>query len=84
MQAAIALQSSLTEVKWSFCSFSGKSNIGVTAWAISECMCVIARPIGREGRDCAHIIGIRLSLNTRVHVSVGVYMYLHSVCMHIT
>ena len=33
MQAAITMQSSLTEVKWSFCSFSGKSNIGVTACA---------------------------------------------------
>ena len=30
MRAAMSLQNSLTEVEWSACSFSGKSDIGVT------------------------------------------------------
>ena len=37
MRAAMALQSSLTEVKWSGCSFDGKSTIGVTVLVCCEC-----------------------------------------------
>ena len=37
MRAAMALQSSLTEVEWSGCSFDGKSTIGVTVLVCCEC-----------------------------------------------
>ena len=33
VRAAMALQSSLTEVEWSYCNFRSKSNIGVTVLA---------------------------------------------------
>ena len=37
MRAAMAPQSSLTEVKWKECSFNGKSTIGVTVPVSCEC-----------------------------------------------
>ena len=37
MRAAMALQSSLTEVKWRVCSFDGKLTIGVTVLVCCEC-----------------------------------------------
>ena len=37
MRAAMALQSSLTEVEWSYCSFDGKSTNGVTVLVCCEC-----------------------------------------------
>ena len=37
MRAAMALQSSLTEVEWKKCSFDGKSSIGVTVLVCCEC-----------------------------------------------
>ena len=38
VRAAMALQSSLTEVEWSSCSFRSKSNIGVTVLVCGVCM----------------------------------------------
>ena len=54
VRAAMALQSSLTEVEWSSCSFSSKSDIGVTVlaccvWCVHGC---VVRDRGRGGRDC--------------------------------
>ena len=54
VRAAMALQSSLTEVKWKCCSFRSKSNIGVTVLACCV-LCVhgcVVRDRGRGGRDC--------------------------------
>ena len=44
MWAALALQSSLTEVEWSYCSFDGKSTIGVTVLVC--CVCGICMSVG--------------------------------------
>ena len=54
VRAAMALQSSLTEVKWSLCSFRSKSDIGVTVlvccvWCVHGC---VVRDRGKGGRDC--------------------------------
>ena len=38
VRAAMALQSSLTEVEWRRCSFDGKSDIGVTVLVCGICM----------------------------------------------
>ena len=44
MRAAMALQSSLTEVEWSYCSFNGESTIGVTVLVC--CVCGICMGVG--------------------------------------
>ena len=44
MRAAMAPQSSLTEVEWSWCSFDGKSTIGVTVLVC--CVCGICMGVG--------------------------------------
>ena len=81
--AAMALQSSLTEVKWIECSFRSKSNIGVTVlaccvWCVHGC---VVRDRGRRGRDCVCVLCIQLSWCAWVHVCVHVFeMYLHCVC----
>ena len=50
MRAAMALQSSLTEVEWRQCGFRRKSNIGVAVLVCCVCgMCVSVRIEG-EGR----------------------------------
>ena len=53
VRAAMALQSSLTEVKWSYCRFRSKSDFGVTV--LARCVwcvhgCVVRDRTG--GRDC--------------------------------
>ena len=78
VRAAMALQSSLTEVKWSSCIFRSKSDIGVTVlaccvWCVHGC---VVRDRGRGGRDCVCIM--RTSC---MFVCVRVFkMYLHCVC----
>ena len=49
VRAAMALQSSLTKVKWTYCDFIGKSDIGVTmlAWCVHGC---VMRDRGKGGR----------------------------------
>ena len=64
VRAAMALQSSLTEVEWSYCSFSGKSDIGVTVLACCVHGCVV-RDRGRGGMVCADLHTIAI-----VHVCV--------------
>ena len=50
MRAAMALQSSLTEVEWRQCDFTRKSNIGVAVLVCCVCgMCVSVRG---EGEGC--------------------------------
>ena len=54
VRAAMALQSSLTEVEWTWCSFTSKSNIGVTVLACCVLCVVCAWVCGErqmEGRD---------------------------------
>ena len=58
VRAAMALQSSLTEVEWRDCSFRSKSDIGVTVlvccvWCVHGC---VVRDRGRGGRDCVCIM----------------------------
>ena len=44
MRAAMAPQSSLTEVEWNRCRFNGKSTIGVTVLVC--CVCGICMDVG--------------------------------------
>ena len=54
VQAAMALQSSLTEVEWSYCDLCGKSDIGVTV-LVCDVWCVV-RYKGKRGWEmCIHI-----------------------------
>ena len=85
VRAAMALQSSLTKVEWSRCSFRSKSNIGVTVlaccvWCVHGC---VVRDRGRGGRIvCVNLHAFDLvSWCTWVHVCVRMFeMYLHCVC----
>ena len=51
VQAAMALQSSLSEVEWSYSDFCGKSDIGVHD-CIAVLVCCVVRDRGRGARDC--------------------------------
>ena len=82
-RAAMALQASLAEVKWSLCSFRSKSDIGVTVlaccvWCVHEC---VVRDRGRGGRDCVCVLCMRLLVCMGACLCVRVYfeMYLHCV-----
>ena len=74
VRAAMALQSSLTEVEWSRCSFSRKSNIGVTVLAC--CVWCVG------GRVCVYFACVYCPWCALMHVCVCVSfeMYLHCVC----
>ena len=50
VRAAMALQSSLTEVHWSYCRFDGKSNIGLTVLVYCVACARVRGERLREGR----------------------------------
>ena len=83
VRAAMALQASLAEVKWSLCSFRSKSNIGVTVlaccvWCVHGC---VVRDRGRGGRDCVCVLCMCLlvCMGACLCVRVSFEMYLHCV-----
>ena len=47
----MALQSSLTEVDWSYCRFDGKSNIGLTVLVYCVACARVSGERLREGRE---------------------------------
>ena len=51
VRAAMALQSSLTEVDWSYCRFDGKSNIGLTVLVYCVACARVCGERLREGRE---------------------------------
>ena len=80
--AAMALQSSLTEVKWSYFSFRSKSNIGVTVLACGVwCVHVwVGKRQGRGVRDCVCELCTLLLCTYDCHMCMGACL---CVCVHV-
>ena len=86
VRAAMALQTSLGEVKWSLCSFSSKSNIGVTVlaccvWCVHGC---VVRDRGRGERDCVCVLCMFVGAHGCMFVCVCVCLLkcIFIVCAH--
>ena len=68
MRAAMALQSSLTEVEWRRCDFTRKSNIGVAVLVCCVCgMCVSVRGEGEGQGLFRHMYKVTLAYTTAEH-----------------
>ena len=83
VRAAMALQSSLMEVELEWCSFDGKSDIGVTVLCVVCAWCVV-RDRGGGGRDWVCVFAyVCLGVHSYVHVCVCMCLNVFALCVHI-